>query len=181
MLGWVTSVLTSEFVWGTILGILLSILTAHVTAKITRRQQRQNVKLFCTDLVENISGYIKEVEQNRIRNNDLIDFGFLNLIEVEVGIYSRNREHLILIEDASLRKDVREFFNDAASFVSNIKFSLQRAHEAHGKAQSSIPPESHKHAELAKEELKQAGKYCDRLRDVGATKDKLVDRLASIT
>jgi hypothetical protein len=110
------AILTGEFFWGIVVGLILSFIGGWAQAKITVTMQqkaaRKTVVRFCIDTIKNIQGVIAEMDKTRDRAR-AIHHDFLTLIEVEIQIYGRNREHLIHLPD-ELRTSVREFMNDVA-------------------------------------------------------------------
>lgn len=126
MPGWITSVLTSDFVWGLILGLLLSVFGAVVQARSqTRRlveQQRSDITTFCRDVILNILRISGDLSEAKRRSN-LIHNDLLNLIDVEIGVYGRNREHTIRLDD-DLREAVRDYVTVCALRRADIAMAL---------------------------------------------------------
>jgi len=109
-------VLKGEFFWGIVIGLLVSFFGGVVLAKftilLTQRHQKKTVREFCIDVITNLQEIIKELDDTRDRAK-AIHHDFLGLIEVEITVYGRNREHIILL-DKSVRDAVRKFMNDCA-------------------------------------------------------------------
>jgi hypothetical protein len=119
----VSSILTSEFLWGVILGLLLSMVVAGFSTWLEARTRRRIVVDFCDDLIGSICDYIQNLQDNRQRNR-IIESEFLELIAAEIIVYGRNREHLPHIGNVQLRNDVRDFFTRVAALLSQARASL---------------------------------------------------------
>src|SRR5690606_2149324 len=114
--GIMQDILQGEFFWGVIIGLLLSLLSGYILAQFTVRTQQKTIKetilKFSLDINRNIQAIINETDTTRDRAN-AIHYDFLNLIDIEIQIYGRNREHIIHIPDEE-RTLVRKFMNDIA-------------------------------------------------------------------
>ena len=106
-------VLKGEFFWGVIVGLLLSFfgawLLAIISVRMIEKMQKKRLISFCIDTVKNINGIVTQIDESRDRSK-AIYHDFLALIEVEVQIYGRNREHLILLPEME-RNEMRKFMN----------------------------------------------------------------------
>jgi hypothetical protein len=113
-MGWVTTVLTSEFFWGVMVGLVLSVVGSYYLAKFAADQQRKSqkevVKNFCADTVSNLRQIVDDMVDVK-RKANLIHGDYLTLIDVETGVFGRNREHLIHLPQP-LRDKVRRFVNE---------------------------------------------------------------------
>lgn len=129
-------ILTGEFFWGIVVGLVLSFLGGWAQAKITftmqRRAAEENVRRFCIDTIKNIQGIVSEMDRTRDRAR-AIHHDFLNLIEIEVQIYGRNREHLIHLPE-ELRTSVRQFLNDIAVKRADVANNLNQFYQLTGHA-----------------------------------------------
>jgi predicted ATP-dependent protease len=127
MLEVLTKIFSSEFFWGIVIGVALSIISAFSATRYqayrSRVDQNQLIRKFLADAIENIVQYGQRLADHRERAK-VIDHEFLNLVDTEIGIYGRNREHLSRLDDDALRKDVLEFFNRAASYIVRIRVHL---------------------------------------------------------
>lgn len=170
--------LYSEFVWGIILGIVLTYLGSILTLRMTQKSQKFTVVRFCEDSISNICEYISSMDQHRDRARH-IHYDFLELIDVEIGVYGRNREHLIHIENKNLRKEIRDFYTDVAIQIVKIKNSLSLFYEANKLAQQEVDgsPERRVHQTSADQSLGQAHIACDRLVAVARRKTEIFDQL----
>lgn len=125
------SVLTSEFFWGIVVGLLLSLFGSFALAKfssyITHNERKKVVRQLCGDLVKNICKIVDEMDATRDRGK-LIHSDFLNLIDVEINIYGRNREHLILLPSET-RDQLRQFMNDVAIKRTDVIQSLDKFYD----------------------------------------------------
>jgi hypothetical protein len=119
--------LASEFFWGIVIGVILSLTSAVAPTKFQARQTRNErnitIRKFLADAIGNIKEYADRLSDLRERSK-VIDHEFLNLMEIEIGIYGRNREHLIWLSDDNLRKEVLDFFNRVASHIVRIRARL---------------------------------------------------------
>jgi hypothetical protein len=110
------ALLYSEFFWGIVVGAILtaigSILIVSLTERSQRKQRFELVRTFSLDTVQNISQIIRDLESLRVRTGAL-QLDFLALLEVEIGIFGRNREHIIALPSETRRK-LREFMNNCA-------------------------------------------------------------------
>jgi hypothetical protein len=113
---WVWNILTSEFFWGVIIGLLLSIVGSYFLALFSTRQQEQArkraLKTFCADTLSNLRQIIDDMESVRSKSQ-LIHNDYLLLLDIEIQVFGRNREHLIQLPE-SLRDKVRKFVTDCA-------------------------------------------------------------------
>jgi hypothetical protein len=113
---WVVDVLISEFFWGVFVGLILSIVGAYYLAVFTARQQRAQqtelVKNFSADTIKNLRQIVDDMAELRTKVKT-IHHDYLVLIDVEVNVFGRNREQLILLPE-TLRDQVRKFVTDCA-------------------------------------------------------------------
>jgi hypothetical protein len=110
------SVLESEFFWGVIVGAVLAALGSWLIVWLQERAQQRyrnkTVRSFSIDTVENVLQIIRDLQKLRGRPN-AIQYDFLALLEVEIGVFGRNREQIILLAPEPRRK-LREFMNNCA-------------------------------------------------------------------
>jgi hypothetical protein len=108
---WMT-VLTSEFFWGVIVGVGLTAIGAWWQARLTIRQQKKAqkelIRNFCIDTVENIKAIVDDMVADRQRANVR---DYLRLLDIEFKVFGRNREQLIHLPNP-VRDEVRRFVND---------------------------------------------------------------------
>lgn len=172
MFDWVILVLTSEFVWGIAFGIALSTFSAFATFHLNKFNQSRTIKRFLLDTINNIESLSLELSDNRDRNK-VIDNEFLDLIDVEVNIFGRNREHLSALEDDELRKNAREYITRTASLVARIRIHLKDFYKSHI-PMNEITYEnrilSEQSNEIARIALNNAHISCDRLRELATTR-----------
>jgi hypothetical protein len=113
---WIWDVLTSEFFWGVIVGLILSVLGAYCVALFSAKQQRQmqreTVRNFCADTVKNLRQIVDDMSDLRTRMK-VIHHDYLALMDVEINVFGRNREHIIHLPE-QLRDRVRKFVTDCA-------------------------------------------------------------------
>ena len=130
------AILTGEFFWGIIIGLVLSFAggwaQAKIAASIQEKAARSTVVRFCSDTIKNIQSIISEMDRTRDRARS-IHHDFLNLIEIEIQIYGRNREHLIHLPD-DLRGPVRDFMNDIAIKRAEVANKLNEFYQMNAQA-----------------------------------------------
>ena len=111
-----TTVLTSEFFWGVMVGLLLSVIGAYCLAVFATRQQRKAqkdlIKNFCIDTVDNIKAIVDDMVDRRERTQ-VIHQDYLALLDIEFNVFAKNREHMIHLPNP-VRDNVRKFVNDCA-------------------------------------------------------------------
>jgi uncharacterized membrane-anchored protein YhcB (DUF1043 family) len=172
-MGWVPVVVTSEFVWGTIIGILLSVVAARLAIRFQSAQQTRVVGTFSLDLVSNVQDYIRVLEDHRERNK-VIHYDFLALVEAEVAVWGRNREHMVLIKDGPTRRQLRDFFTETATHITKIRHQLNEFEQHQNRAVALTDPNlSAPHSEKANARLAEAHRLCDRLADFALKQDRL--------
>jgi hypothetical protein len=110
------TVLRSEFFWGVVVGVVLTGIGAWGQAVFTVRQQRKAqkdlIKNFCIDTVNNIKAIVDDMIAHRQRAQT-IHGDYLMLFDVEVNVFGRNREQIIHLPNP-LRENVRKFVTDCA-------------------------------------------------------------------
>jgi len=98
-----------------------------------------------------------------------IDSEFLDLIDVEIQIYGRNREHLIAIDDDKLRRDIRDYFTRIAGHVARVRIHLKHFQENYRRNHPSHYPDpspAEEMQQVADGALAAAHRACDSLRDL---------------
>lgn len=161
----------SEFMWVIVIGILLSSLGAWVsTVADTRRRRRATTALF-HDLVTSVCELIETLDDHRTRHR-VIDREFVELIAVEVQVYGRNREHLVIFDDAKLRRDIQGFFTKVGATLAQVQAELNRFYSAN---QGTLPGQPSPVSAVTA--LASAYKACGRLKDLAKLKDALEKRL----
>ncbi|MDM7983260.1 MAG: hypothetical protein QUV02_02335 [Maricaulis sp.] len=157
-----------DYSLGVITGVILSALTAWLGYTLNQRHQRRTIKRFCADIVVNIGELVDNLSETREKHR-VIDHEFLDLIDVEIGIFGRNREHLIAIEDDKLRRNVRDYLTRVASHVARTRIQLRQfsANNLQGDPQRYPDPVgAQRSQQLAQEALDGAHTTCDSLRDL---------------
>ena len=111
-----TTVLMSEFFWGVIVGLLLSVVGAYCLAVFTTGQQQKAqkdlIKNFCIDTVDNIKAIVDDMVDRR-QQTQVIHGDYLTLLDIEFNVFARNREHIIHLPNP-VRDYVRKFVYDCA-------------------------------------------------------------------
>ena len=179
-------ILTGEFFWGVVVGLILSFIGAWAQAKITVSMQQKSAEKtvirFCLDTVENIQAIIAEMDKNRDRTK-LIHHDFLTLIEIEVQIYGRNREHLIHLPD-DVRTSMRDFMNNVAikraEVANNLSSFYQITEQANQMQVQGSGPEAERKRHEALTPLSAAQGAADRLAGISKDGDRIVDRLKTM-
>ena len=118
-----------------------SILIVRLTERSQRLQRFELVRAFSADTVSNITQIIRDLHSLRQRTN-AIQIDVVLLLDVEIGVFSRNREHIIALPPG-VRGRLREFVNSVAIQRAIVQNSLQ---------------EFYQQTQLA-EQLKAAGNY----------------------
>lgn len=171
---WIMDVVTSEFIWGIVIGLLLSVVISIVTANLAYRRQQRVVAAFCQDLIASVSELIASLDENVDRNR-VIRHEFIENIAAELVVYGRNREHLIHIRDARLRKDIRMFFTDVTSRLAVVRVQLAQYYECWREYQRE--PSRVELKEAANSYLAEAHRVCDRLRALAEQREAFDKRL----
>jgi hypothetical protein len=121
------AIVTSEFFWGIVVGLLLSLVGSYALVRFQgaelRKRQTELIKRFAADTVKNISAAVRDMEELRGRT-DLIHHDFLVLLDNEIAVFNRNREHTIHLSDTT-REAVREFVNKCSIRRAEIGNFLQ--------------------------------------------------------
>ena len=179
-------VLTGQFFWGVIIGLMLSFVggwaLANISISMTQAHQKRTVVLFCADTVQNICNIVLEFEQFRDRAQ-AIHPDFLAFIDVEVGIYGRNREHLVHLPN-DIRNDVRKFLNEVAVKrleIANKLDQWSRTWRLAGQIQAEgRAPEAQRERDRAAPLLQEAHKAADKLVALANNSSQLLERLSKL-
>ena len=172
------NIVFSEYLWGVLTGVGLTYLGAQLNQKYFKISQVNTVNIFCDDSINNICEYIQSLDDHRDRAR-VIDRNFIDLLEVEISIYGRNREHLIHIKDKQARKNVRDFYTNVMIQVVKIKEALSLFSEASKfrNACQNGSEEYVRHNENALAFLGDAHTACDRLVRLANQKNELLNDL----
>jgi hypothetical protein len=108
--------LSGEFFWGVIVGTILAAFGAWVTVRLQERSQRKRaaelVRTSSLDTVNNLLQIMRDLQDLRGRTN-AIQHDFLALLDIELNVFGRNREHIINLPPAT-REPLRRFVNTVA-------------------------------------------------------------------
>jgi hypothetical protein len=158
-------VLTSEFFWGVVVGVVLTGIGAWCQAVFTVRQQRKAqkdlIKNFCIDTVNNIKAIVDDMVAHRQRTQG-IHPDHLALLDIEFGVFSRNREHIIHLPDL-VRENARKFVTDCAirkgeigNYRSQFLQALALANQLQNQGQAQQAQQSHQQAQALAASANQA-------------------------
>ena len=172
------NLLISEFLWGIIIGGVLTYLGTYIAFTLQKREKSELVKNFCKDSISIIFDYIKSMDEHRDRSK-VIYTDFIDLIDVEINIYGRNREHIILIADKETRKKIRELFSNTSICIANIRQSLNLYNEAYRTMSNveSFHVDYSKYKENVTYFLNEAHKYADRLVKLKSDNSNLAEEI----
>lgn len=179
-------ILQGEFFWGIMIGLLLSFLGGWTLAKFTVTIQQANLKKtmvkFCVDTITNIQSIVSEMDSTRDRAG-AIYHDFLMLIEVEIQIYGRNREHLIHLPDEE-RNLVRQFMNSIAIKRADVTNHLDQFYKLGRLAdQTQVEgraPEAQRIRDNSNISLSGAQTAADRLTAITKESAAIIDRLSKL-
>lgn len=179
-------ILKGEFFWGVIVGLLLSFFGGWVLAKftisLTQFHHKKMVVKFCIDTIKNLQNIIKEMDSMRDRTK-AIHLDFLALIDVEIGVYGRNREHLIHLTEPT-RDQVRKFMNDCAVKKAEIVWKLSQYYQLDSLANQvqaqGRGPEAQRIRTDSSVPLADAQKAADRLAAIGNGVSQLLTDLSKL-
>ena len=120
------SVLTSEFFWGVVVGVVLAAIGAWLQTVFTTRQyqkaQKDLIKNFCIDTVNNLKAIVNDMVDHRQRTQ-IIHGDYLSLLDIEFNVFGRNREQIIHLPNP-VRNEVRKFVTDCATRRAEIGTNL---------------------------------------------------------
>lgn len=162
-------ILTGEFFWGTLIGLMLSIIGSYFLSRFTVKAQTENqlllIKRLCRDTAKNIKKISEEFDEAKNRTN-LIYADYLELIDIELNVFARNREHLVLLKEDDADY-VRKFFTDLATRKAEVLTKLGEFNRAWSFADQVAAagrgPEAERLRTQAQAHLDQAKASADRL------------------
>lgn len=180
------TILSSDFFWGIFIGLLLSIIGSYSLAYFSHKRQKQHQRaviiVFFKDSVENIAATIAKMDETRDRSK-AIHHDFLNLIDIEITIYGRNREHMVLLPDDT-RENIRTFMNNCAIKRAEIQNKLQDYYDYNRLADQvqsqGRGPEASRLREAGTQPLTDAQRAADQLTVIGKDAKTLIQELASL-
>jgi hypothetical protein len=143
---WIMEVLKSEFFWGVVVGVVLTTIGAWGQAVFTVRQQRKAqkdlIRNFCIDTVNNIKAIVDDMADHRQKAN-IIHPDYLTLLDIEFNVFGRNREQIIHLP-SPVRDNVRKFVNDCTirrgeigGYLAQFSSLLTLANQLQSQGQSS--------------------------------------------
>lgn len=181
-----SNILQGEFFWGIVVGLLLSLLGSWALAKFTVSMQqasaRRTMSLFCIDALKNIQSIIAELDAARDRMR-AIHHDFLMLIEVEIQIYGRNREHLINLPDDArnkIRKLMSEISIKRAEVANNLEEFYKLSRLADQIYAEGRGPEAQRIRENGSISLQNAQTAADRLVSISGGIPSIIEGLSKI-
>lgn len=162
-------ILQGQFFWGIVVGLLLSLFGGWEISRSTfsrsQKHQKQAVIAFVIDIIKNLQSIVADMDSTRDRAQ-AIHRDFLSLIDVEIGIYGRNREHLLLLPE-STRNDIRKFMTDCALKRAEITQKLDQFYRLFDLADQILAEgratESERKRKQADAPLKEAQKAADKM------------------
>jgi hypothetical protein len=176
-------IITSEFVWGIAIGSALTIVGAFMAVRIQKRRFTEVVVRFCEDAIANVCEFIQNMDDHRNRAK-AIHPDFLALIEAELVVYGRNREHLIHIQDKNLRREVRDFFARVSVQLTIVRHNLALFTDALQRFQmlppGTPPEEAARYEQGASAPLSEAHRACDAMVALAAKQSDLCKRLTAL-
>ena len=178
------AILTGEFFLGIVVGLVLAFFSAWFLARYTvslqKKQQKRLVLDFCADEIKSLQTLVKEMDDQRDRTKAIFH-DYLALIDGEITIDGRNREHIVLIPQPT-RDKVRSFFNNCAVKRADIANNLAEFYRLTNEANQAGAAGGNAgalHAQaLAK--LAEAQKAADRLVAISASGTDLIRELSGI-
>jgi hypothetical protein len=181
----VATVLASEFFWGIVIGLILALISGYALAKFTSSEQiigaKRTVKSFAIDVIRNIKSIDDELEQTRDKGK-VIHPDYLALLDVEIGVFGRNREHLLHLPD-DLRNKVRKFVNDVgirrAEIGSQLALFEQSQSQANALNVQGSGPQAQREFTKAAEHLNAAHAAAAKLANVISGADAIIASLTA--
>lgn len=181
-----SEILQGEFFWGIVVGLILAFIGGWIQAWFAVSMQQASVKKtiknYCVDAIKTIQGIISEMQSTRDRTKSIY-YDFLALLDVEIQIYGRNREHLIHLPEEE-RKLVRKFMNDVVALRAETAQGLDRFYEltrladqAQTEGRGSDAQELRATASVP---LIAAQTAADRLASISSTGNQIIAKLESI-
>jgi hypothetical protein len=143
---WIGKVLTSEFFWGVIVGVVLSDIQARLTVRRQKKAQKELIKSLCIDIVNNIRTIVDDMNEFRQRTQDVYSHG-LRLLDIELNIYGRNREHTIHLP-SDVREKVRKFITDRSVRRGEVGNYIRQYHNLRTVTQTQGQPSQTQQAQL---------------------------------
>lgn len=177
----------SEFVWGAVLGTIITTIGAVATVAATGffqdRARKKTVALFCFYSIRTIRKIVDDMEANAERSK-AIYHEFLGMLDVELSVVARNREHIIWL-DESVRDDARKFFDDVTISKAKIASSLAAFYEADNhkitaRAKGDLQTANGMEA-LAGQRLSEANSGLQRIAKIAQSAEPLCSRLQALT
>ena len=158
--------------------LLSSAASIHFQTRSQENLLRGRVRSFVQDIITAIHEYAERLEDNRDRNR-VIDREFLDLIQSEIDIQSRNREYLIQIDDPETRAGIRTYFTRMSAIIVRMRVAVAQFNESWEIAQNESVDVIRRDASRARDNaaLTEAHRLCDKLREVAAGGRGLAARL----
>ncbi len=114
-------IITSDFLWGIIIGLVLTLLGSWALHEKQERIKRKSIARFIEDVIQTINTYVEQINSERQTNNEYINTDYLGLINGEIELYARNREHLINIQSPELRAEIKAFLTEVSIKTARIQ------------------------------------------------------------
>jgi hypothetical protein len=181
------TILTNEYFWGVITGVVLTAigtwLQTILMAWQQRKAQRNLVKNFCIDTINNIKAIVDDMAKLQQRTK-IIYADYMALLDVEINVFGRNREHIIHLPNP-VRDDVRKFMNDCAIRKAEMGYHLQELTKIMTfadqlQAQGQAPQAQHVRTQQAPQPLAKATQALTQLADRVKDSTKLLNSLNGV-
>ncbi|MBO9505512.1 hypothetical protein J7348_12850 [Qipengyuania flava] len=179
-------ILSGEFFWGIVVGLILSLIGGYALARFTvsmqRKYQRENLIRLCLDTIKNIRAIADEFDEVRNRASAIHE-DYLTLIDVELNVFGRNREYLVMLPE-NAAEAVRRFMNDIALRRTDTSLHLQEFYRISNLSEQiraqGRGPEAERTKEAAIQPLGKANTSADRLVQTARHSDGLLTTLKQL-
>lgn len=131
---WIFNVITSEFVWGVVVGVALSALSVVFASWLQSIKHQKVFLSFSDDIVKNCAEASMLMSKG-LSEQGAIYYDYINLIDNELSVYYRNREHGIAIDSVALRKQIREYVIRVTTLNTRIRFGLNEFYKSENSEQ----------------------------------------------
>jgi hypothetical protein len=130
-----TIFLSKEFIaaaFGSLVGGIFVLVGSYLSLRWKNEQETTHrahlITLLVRDVIDNINYYTKELD-TKYATDKIIWFQHIDGIRDSISQLSRNGEHLIFIEENTLRTNIRRKISDASLYVNSLNGAQQRVYE----------------------------------------------------